>query len=214
MRTGLIARKVSASLLMACCAGLIGTISARAAPCVAPPAATQAITDFKSNPQALVAPNADTRTIEVTVTELAGTDANLAADFIHLAQGTTPRFRVAIAAGLAQAAVACTNVDQQAALAIQQAVAGFEDGDFQASFAAVAGDLSTAAAEAAATSATSSVGSVIIVNPNTSHAITTSPGGGGSLTLVQITATTPTTRSTTSAPTTSATAASPVSPTR
>jgi hypothetical protein len=210
MRTGLIERKLSAALLMACCASLMGTMSARAAPCVAPPASAQAIAEFKAYPQALVAPNADSRTIEAMVTNLAGTDSSLAADFIRVAQGTTPRFRAAIAAGLAQAAVACTNVDQQAALTIQQAVAGFEDGDFQASFAAVAGDLSTAAAEAAAASATSSVGSVIIVNPNNSHALTTNPGGGGSLALVQITATTATTSSTT----TSTTAASQVSPTR
>jgi hypothetical protein len=213
MRTRVIARKLCAQLLLASCAGLFGTIAAGAAPCVAPPATAQAIADFKSNPQALVAPNTDTRTIEATVTELVGTDPNLATDMIHLAENAVPRFRTAIAAGLAQAAVACTNIDQQGALTIQQAVASFENGDFQASFAAVAGDLSTAAAEAAAASATASVGSVIIVNPNPSQGTATNPGGGGGPTLVQITATTATTGSTTT-PTTSTTAASPVSATR
>lgn len=202
MRTGLI---------VAVCATMFGTVSARAAPCVAPPVSPQAIAEFKSNPQAVVAPNADPREIETTVTNLTGTDPALAADFVHLAEGAIPRFRTAIAAGLAQAAIACTNLDQQAALTIQQAVASFEDGSFQASFAAVAGDLSTAAAEAAATSAASSVGSVIIVNPNRSQPTATNPGGGSGLPLVQITATTPTTGKTT---TTSTTAASPVSPTR
>lgn len=214
MRNRLIARKLSASCLVACCAGLIGTLPSHAAPCVAPPASDQAIAEFKANPQALVAPNADTRTIEATVTNLVGTDSSLAADFIHIAEGATPRFRTAIAAGLAQAAVACTSIDQQAARMIQQAAASFEDGDFQASFAAVAGDLSTAAADAAAASASTSVGSVIIVNPNNSPATTSSPRGGGSgLTLVQITATTASTGST-SAPSSSTTAASPVSPTQ
>src|SRR5262245_3720552 len=136
MRSRVIASKLGAQLLLISCAGLIGTISAHAAPCVAPPATAQAIADFKSNPQALVAPTADTRTIEATVTELVGTDSSLAVDMVHLAEGTIPRFRTAIAAGLAEAAVACTNIDQQAALTIQQAVAGFENGDFQASFAA------------------------------------------------------------------------------
>jgi hypothetical protein len=214
MRSRVIASKLCAVLLFASCAILSGTIAARAAPCVVPPATAQAIADFKANPQALVAPTADTRTIEATVTDLVGTDPNLAADMIHLAQDTTARFRTAIAAGLAQAAVACTSLDQQAALAIQQAVAGFENGDFQASFAAVAGDLSTAAAEAASASAASSVGSVIVVNPNTSTATTTNPGGGAGLTLVRITATTATTGTTPTTPTTSTTAASPVSATR
>jgi len=208
MRTGLIA---AICATMSICATMFGTAPALASPCVAPPASPQAIAEFKSNPQALVAPNADTRAIEMTVTNLAGTDAGLAADFVHLAEGAIPRFRTAIAAGLAQAAIACTNLDQQAALTIQQAVASFEDGSFQASFAAVAGDLTTAAAEAAATSAASSAGSVIIVNPNRSQPTTTNPCGGSGLPLVQITATTATTGQT---KTTSTTAASPVSPTR
>ena len=214
MRTRVIASKLCAQLLLASCINFCGIIAARAAPCVAPPATAQAIADFKKNPQALVAPGADTRTIEATVTELVGTDPDLAVDMIHLAADAVPRFRTAIAAGLAQAAVACTNIDQHAALTIQQAVAGFDNGDFQASFAAVAGDLSTAAAEAAAASATSSVGSVVIVNPNTSAGTATNPGGGGGLTLVQITATTATTGGNTpTTPTTSTTAASPVSAT-
>src|SRR5215475_3875108 len=179
MRTRVIASKLCAQLLLASCMIVSVTIAARAAPCVAPPATPEAIADFKKNPQALIAPNADTRTIEATVTDLVGTDPDLAADMVHLAEDTTPRSRTAIAAGLAQAAIACTNIDQHAALTIQQAVASFENGDFQASFAAVAGDLSTAAAEAASASASSSVGSVVIVNPNKSAATTTNPGGGG-----------------------------------
>jgi hypothetical protein len=181
------------------------------AACLKPPASGQAISQFRANPQGLVAPNSDTRTIEATTRDLAGTDASLAADLIRVAEGTNPRFRTAIAAGLAQAAIACSTIDQQAAQLIQQAVAGFQDGQFQASFTAVAGDLSTAATEAATAFATSSVGSVIVSNPNNaSPRSTLTPGGGGGVSaLVQISAPGV---SIPSGPST--TTAGPVSPTR
>ena len=179
--------------------------------CLKPPASDQAISQFRASPQGLVAPNSDTRTIEATTRDLAGTDASLAADIIRVAEGTSPRFQTAIAAGLAQAAIACATVDQQAAQLIQQAVAGFQDGQFQASFAAVAGDLSTAATEAATAFATSSVGSVIVINPNGSPRSTvTSGGGGGVSALGQLTAG----AASTTPNSTSPTAAVPVSATR
>ena len=179
--------------------------------CLKPPASDQAISQFRANPQGLVAPNSDTRTIEATTRDLAGTDASLAADIIRVAEGTSARFQTAIAAGLAQAAIACATVDQQAAQLIQQAVAGFQDGQFQASFAAVAGDLSTAATEAATAFATSSVGSVIVVNPNGSPRSTVTTGGGGGVSaLGQLTAGTASTTPNSSSPT----AAVPVSATR
>jgi hypothetical protein len=169
--------------------------------CLKPPASDQAISQFRANPQGLVAPNSDTRTI----------DASYAADLIRVAEGTNPRFQAAIAAGLAQAAIACATVDQQAGQAIQQAVASFQDGQFQASFAAVAGDLSTAATAAATAFAESSVGSVVIVNRNTSPGRNTNPGGGGVSALVQITAPGLTAANTNGA---SNTSAGSVSPTR
>jgi len=158
------------------------------AACVNPPVSAQSVSQFKSNPRAFVAPDSDTRTIEAFVRDLAGTDASLAADFVRVAKEATPRFQTAIAAGLAQAAIACSTVDQQAGLLIQQAVAGFEDGEFQAAFAAVAGDLSTAATAAAQASSTASVGSVVVTNPNTSTRTGTQPGGGGATVPVQFTA--------------------------
>ena len=179
--------------------------------CLKPPASDQAISQFRANPQGLVAPNSDTRTIEATTRDLAGTDASLAADIIRVAEGTSPRFQTAIAAGLAQAAIACATVDQQAAQLIQQAVAGFQDGQFQASFAAVAGDLSTAATEAATAFATSSAGSVIVINPNGSPRPTATTGGGGGVSaLGQLTAG----AASTTPNSTSPTAAVPVSATR
>jgi hypothetical protein len=63
-------------------------------------------------------------------------------------------------------------------LQIQQAVASFQDGQFQAVFAVVVGDLSTAATAAAESAATGSAGSVVIVNPNTSLGNKLNPGSG------------------------------------
>jgi hypothetical protein len=124
------------------------------------------------------APGSDTRAIEATTRDLAGTDASLTADLVRLAEGTTPRFRTAIAAGLAQAAIACRSVDQQASLPVQQAVASFQGGQFQASFAAVAGDLSTAATTAAASDASSSAGGAVVTNPISSSKSGPASGGG------------------------------------
>jgi hypothetical protein len=180
------------------------------AACLNPSASLESIGQFRANPQGLVAPGSDTRTIEGTTRDLAGTDASLVGELIRVAAGTAPRFQTAIAAGLAQAAIACSTVDQQAAQLIQQAVAGFQDGQFQAAFAAVAGDLSTAATEAANASAASSVGSVVVVNPNTSSRSTLRPGGGGGVSaLIQISA-----PSVGNLGSPSSTAAGPVSPTR
>jgi hypothetical protein len=164
----------------------IGLSEAWAGPCVSPPLSAEVITQFKSNPGALIVPNSDTRTVEALVRDLAGTDATLAAEIIHVAQGTAPRFRTAIAAGLAQAAIACSTADQNAALVIQQAVAAFQDGEFQSAFAAVAGDLSTAAAGVASESAAGSVGSVVVTNPSGSRPASTNPGGGGTPAFFQI----------------------------
>jgi len=198
-------------VLLACCAS-----GANAAPCVAPPLSDAAIAQFKANPEAVIAPSSDTRTIEAQVKELAGTDASLATDLVRLARTTNSRFQTAIAAGLAQAAVACETIDQQAALTIQQAVAGFEEGGFQTAFAAIAGDLSTAATIAATNSANASVGSVVIVNPNPGGRGITNPGGGGSTAFFQINTGGATVTSTTAATnaTNTTTAADPVSATR
>jgi hypothetical protein len=192
---------------------------ASAAPCIVPPLSQDAVDHFKANPSTLVAPGADARTIEGTVRDLAGTDAALAAELVQLAQGSKPRVQTAIAAGLAQAAVACQTVDQQAALLIQQAVASFQDGEFQNVFAAVAGDLSTAAVAAATDAAVGSVGSVVVTNPTNSRPPTTNFGAGGTPAFFQITAIPATTSpssspSTSPTPTTTTTAATPVSRTR
>ena len=147
--------------------------------CINPPMSPERVSSFRANPEGLVpSVNTDTRSVEADTRDLAGTDGTLAAELVKLAERQAPRFRTAIAAGLAQAALACSGIDPTAAQQIQEAVASFQDGQFQASFAAVAGDLSTAATEAAAASAASGAGSVVINNPNASAATsTTSPQG-------------------------------------
>lgn len=182
MRTRLIVQTLFVQILLAISVGDGWTA------CIKPPVSPVSISQFKSNPQAFVAPDSDTRIIEAYVRDLVGTDASLAADFVRVAKDTTPRFQTAIAAGLAQAAIACSTVDQQAALLVQQAVASFDDGQFQAAFAAVAGDLSTAATDAALASSEASVGSVVVTNPTTSSRSTTQPGGGGTTIPIQFTA--------------------------
>jgi hypothetical protein len=206
MRTRFISETLIVQILLAI------SVSQVWAGCLNPPLSAQSITRFQSNPQALVAPNSDTRTIEAVTRDLVGTDASLATELVRLAEGTTPRFRTAIAAGLAQAAIACASVDQQAALLIQQAVAIFQDGEFQASFAAVAGDLSTAATAAATSYATGSAGSVVVTNPNTAAGSNSTPGGGAVSALVVLT-TTPLTFNTTNTTNKSTTSADTVSAT-
>jgi hypothetical protein len=192
---------------------LIAPMGQSWASCLKPPASAQSIAEFKTDPHSVTS-SSDPRTIETAVRELAGTDASLAAAIVRVAEGASPRFRMAIAAGLAQAAVACTSVEQQASLLIQQAVAGFPNGEFQSAFAAVAGDLSTAATDAAAGFAANSVGSVVVTNPNRSPGTNPPPGGGGFSTPLQFTSGTATTVTTNNTSRPSTTAANPVSPTR
>jgi hypothetical protein len=174
MRPQILKPALSLALWLVLCA------SPAAAACITPPLSADVINQFKSNPQGLIgSADADARSVEATIRDLAGTDPTLAADLVKLAHGAKPRFQAAIAAGLAQAALACLNVDQHGALLIQQAVASFEDGSFQALFAAIVGDLSTAATAAAETAAIGSSGSVIIVNPVRNSGTRTLPGGGG-----------------------------------
>jgi len=160
-----------------------------AAACVDNPVSEEALSRFKSDPKAILAPGTDARVIEESVLKLAATDASLAADIVRLAAGTTPAFRLAIAAGLARAAVACSTVNQQAALLIQQAVAGLSDGEFQNAFASVAGDLSTAATIAAQSFAVGSYGSVVVTNKNSSPGLSRNPGGGGRAAIFEINST-------------------------
>lgn len=137
-----------------------------AASCISPPVSTAEINAFRANPSGLISgPSIDARAVEVSARNLAGTDSSLAKELVKLAQNAPAELKSAIAAGLAQAAIACSTVDAAAAQEIQLAVASYQDAQFQALFAAVSGDFTTAAVEAAAGAAAASAGSVVIVNP-------------------------------------------------
>ncbi len=207
MRVKLTITAFAASAFLAIMAGPVWSA------CINPPVSPERINSFKAKPENFIpSPSTDTRSVEAETRDLAGTDAKLAPDLVRIAETAQPRFRTAIAAGLAQAALACAGLDQQASQQIQEAVAAFQDGQFQASFAAVVGDLSTAAVEAAAASASSGAGSVVVNNPNRSTATTT-----GSSPLGASTRRTPGGIFTVSGPslsTAGTTAGNPVSPTR
>jgi len=151
---------------------------AAAACMMVPPLAFEDLNEFELNTQStILSPGTDGPAGAASTRDLAATEPQLAP--AHVAQTAQPRFQGAIAAGLAQAALTCLGVDQQAALQVKRAVAGFEDSQFQALFTAVVGDLSTAATSPAIPAATGSAGSVVIINPHRSVRSTSGPDGGG-----------------------------------
>jgi hypothetical protein len=139
-----------------------------AASCVTPAMSDQAVTAFKANPEAVLKAGSDSSTLEMTIRDLAGTDATLAGTLAGLVERSTPAQQTSIAAGLAQAALACATIDEKAAQMIQEAVASVSDSQFQAAYAAIIGDVGTAAVAGAA--AASSSGSTIKLNPTTGAA--------------------------------------------
>jgi hypothetical protein len=144
-----------------------------------PPLSFQDLNKVKLNRQSTILSPGTDGPAGAASRDLAATEPQLAPDLVHVAQTAQPRFQGAIAAGLAQAALTCLGIDQQAALQVKRAVAGFEDSQFQALFTAVVGDLATAATSPAIPAATGSAGSVIIINPHRSVRGTSGPDGGG-----------------------------------
>ena len=113
--------------------------------------------------------------------DLAGTDAGAGGQtWSNWPKNDQPRFRTAIAAGLAQAAIACQTVDQQAALPIQQAVASVDEAGFQASFAAVCRRPLDRRDDRRGDSRDGSVGSVMWSSIPTLPATPKPPAAGGS----------------------------------
>jgi hypothetical protein len=100
------ARLVVWALCAAIAVSQVGTV------CPNPPVANQSIGQFISAPRALVASDSDTQKLEETTRRLAGTNAVLAANPVRFAEGTRGRFRTAVAACIAQVAIASGNVDR------------------------------------------------------------------------------------------------------
>jgi hypothetical protein len=145
-----------------------------------PPLSFEGFNRSRLNPQSIIpSPGTDGPAVAASTRDLAATEPQLAADLVHVAQTAQARFQGAMAAGPAQAALTCLGVDQQAALRVEGAVAGFEDSRFQALFTAVVGDLSTAATSPVFPAATGSAGSVGITNPHRSVRSAPGPDGGG-----------------------------------
>jgi hypothetical protein len=171
--------------LMSVVFGLVAVTALFGNPAVAvwmmvPPLSFEDLNKFKLNPQStILSPGTDGSAVAASTRDLAATEPQLVPDLGHVTQTAQPRFQGAIAAGLAQAALSCPGVDQQAALQVKRAVAGFKDSQFQALFTAVVGDLSTAATRPAIPAATGSAGSVVIINPHRSVRSTSGPDGGG-----------------------------------
>ena len=114
MRTGLIAKALFFQLLLASC----DRSRMPAAPCVAPPASAEMMDQFKANPRSIIASSVDTRSVESSVTRPRREPTPRSRkSWLACCRTRTPRFRTAIAAGLAQAAIACSTVDQEAGTA-------------------------------------------------------------------------------------------------
>lgn len=158
---------------------LASAAEADAASCLSPATPAETIAAFNANPESLLTNAPDMRALERSVRNLAATQSTLAQALVGVAEKAKPAQQSAIAAGLAQAAMACLSVDAMASQDIQTAVAGFEDITFQSTFASIAGDLDTAAVAIAAEAAAASVGSAIVVNPQRAPTGPRVSGGGG-----------------------------------
>jgi hypothetical protein len=132
-----------------------------------PPLSFEDLNEFST----ILAPGTDWPAVAASAGNLAVNEPQLAPDLGYVAQTAQPRFQGAIAAGVAQPALTCLGVDQQAALQVKRAVAGFEDSQFQSLFTAAVGDLSTAA--------TGSTGNMAVINPHRSVRSTSGSDGGG-----------------------------------
>ena len=121
----------------------LATPSAAWAVCVANASTPEMQASFRTAPERLLAlyPFGSGGLIG-EIRNLVVADPSLAARAVSLLRQASPRQKSAIAAGLAQAALACNTIDQAAALLIQQVVAS-GDIEFQTAFAIAMGDIPT-----------------------------------------------------------------------
>jgi hypothetical protein len=92
------------------------------------------------------------------IRNLAASDPSLVSVILSLVKRANPNQKSAIAAGLAQAALTCSERDPTLALRIQEAVAGFDDASFQTAFTEASRDTRTTAVGAGGDGAQASSG--------------------------------------------------------
>jgi hypothetical protein len=118
-----------------------------------------ALSAFKSNPDALLAQYPmGSGGLTGEIRNLVASDPSLASVILSLVKRANPTQKSAMAAGLAQAALTCSERDPTLALRIQEAVAAFDDASFQTAFAEASRDTRTTAVGAGGDGAQASSG--------------------------------------------------------
>lgn len=128
---------------------VLGTVDVGVAQSNSQAAITQAIANFKANPDQLLSQYPDAGAEFVSrIREIAINDPTALDTIIALLAKATKDQKIAIASGLAQAARVVVRTDQAYATRIQQAIADTKDLDAVAAYAAASGDVAIAAAGA------------------------------------------------------------------
>jgi hypothetical protein len=122
------------------------SIQPAVAACITPPASAEELDSFKNDPGALLKryPLAS-GSMTSAIRFLAASDAGVLGAIAGLVKTATDAQKSAIAAGLAQAALACRAQDPALALQIQESVAGIDNDAVNTQFATITGDTTTAA---------------------------------------------------------------------
>lgn len=114
--------------------------------CLTPPAGAEELDVFKKDPGALLTRfPLGSGSMASAIRVMAASDAGVLGAIAGLVKTANKAQKSAIAAGLAQAALACRSQDPALALQIQEAVAGIDSPEVLAQFAAISGDTRTAA---------------------------------------------------------------------
>jgi hypothetical protein len=123
----------------------LGAFPARAG-CLTPPASAEELDAFKNDPGGLLKRfPLGSGSMASAIRILAASDGGVLGAITSLIKEASDVQKSAIAAGMAQAALACRTQDPALALQIQEAMAGVDNGAVLAQFAAITGDTQTAA---------------------------------------------------------------------
>jgi hypothetical protein len=116
------------------------------AACLTPPASADELEAFKNDPGGLLKRfPLGSGSMASAIRVLAASDGGVLGALASLVKDASDAQKSAIAAGMAQAALACRTQDPALALQIQEAIAGVDNAAVLAQFAAITGDTQTAA---------------------------------------------------------------------